>query len=742
MPGLPDDIDWRLYNEAPADQWFDGPLRGDEDFELINMHPQHARRRGRLPGVWQRAFLERRKDPTRRDSALLFEEVSLSLDTVWLLPDADLGVVVHRGSAVIATDDGGDIVHVMTGHENLTDPPRSQAHYREEMRKRADPDEGFRYMLDTRALLPLGCVCAIQELTSNSDMQMENLGQQNAQNYATQQTAQAQQQVEERLDQVEQELQPHQQQLSEHSVDVSSKLDQARGATQGQHEPSEREQELNRIIEKIAPGANSGQVDITQVDFDGFDELEAFNNQIAQEERERAEATVRERIDELKRQNDPPREELTKAIQQMEEALARMREPPPLPRPDLDVDLDQARRQLDELDQYQDWLREAGVDEEQIKAALPDMDSIREQLEQAERQIGEQYRDGAHFMDECRSPHPGEEGERRARLLEAAAAGTGAARGDYAFVDLHGCTLRNLDLSDAYLEYVDFTDARLVDVDLTGAILAKATLRRTRFERVSATNANLGATEIEDALFVDCDLTQARFGRASLRRHRFERCTLVDRQEMFLEAILERVAYVDCDMYQCNFLERDLQACAFTGSNLTQSNFVQCDLTATDFTRANVTSTNFVSSRAPRACFDSAVMDNARFIDEPILNDASLRDARATGANFQDADLAGGDLTHARLDRADLSGAWLSDARLDRISAIDTQFRKAELARARLHKADLRQASLMKARLQRADLAGANLYSVSFLFSTLGETRFSGANLNNTILRDWQPRGG
>ena len=46
---------------------------------------------------------------------------------------------------------------------------------------------------------------------------------------------------------------------------------------------------------------------------------------------------------------------------------------------------------------------------------------------------------------------------------------------------------------------------------------------------------------------------------------------------------------------------------------------------------------------------------------------------------------------------------------------------------------------MMQADLRACGLQDANLYSVSFFKATLGSTDFSGANLENTILKDWRP---
>jgi uncharacterized protein YjbI with pentapeptide repeats len=47
--------------------------------------------------------------------------------------------------------------------------------------------------------------------------------------------------------------------------------------------------------------------------------------------------------------------------------------------------------------------------------------------------------------------------------------------------------------------------------------------------------------------------------------------------------------------------------------------------------------------------------------------------------------------------------------------------------------------SLYKAYLVGVNFSKANLYSVNFMDSTLGENQYKGTNLDQTVLKDWQP---
>ncbi|HJL20165.1 MAG TPA: DUF2169 domain-containing protein [Sandaracinaceae bacterium LLY-WYZ-13_1] len=109
-PGYPEDLDWRFFNAAPADQQIEGYWRGDEEIALRNLHPAHALVRCRLPGLRPQAFVV-------RDDSLV--DVGLVLDT--LVIDADEGRVhaVWRGVTEVGREDLSDVTHLWVGEEQL-----------------------------------------------------------------------------------------------------------------------------------------------------------------------------------------------------------------------------------------------------------------------------------------------------------------------------------------------------------------------------------------------------------------------------------------------------------------------------------------------------------------------------------------------------------------------------------------------------------------------------------------------
>ena len=151
-PGFPPDLDWRHFNLAPPDQWFDSSLQGDEAFSFDHMHPVHAHLQGRLPGFRARVFAGYRM-PDEGEPRL--REVPLRLTTVWFFPHAERAVVLFQGMAEVDTDDGSDVVSLMGAVERLGES-RPDAHYVDAIARRAHPRMGSVHMLNDAELLPDG----------------------------------------------------------------------------------------------------------------------------------------------------------------------------------------------------------------------------------------------------------------------------------------------------------------------------------------------------------------------------------------------------------------------------------------------------------------------------------------------------------------------------------------------------------------------------------------------------------
>src|SRR5450830_1228483 len=148
-PGFARDMDWSVFNMAPPDQWAGRDFQGGEAYLLRNLHAQHGELAGKLPGLRALAFvLETGK--TVEDA----REISLRMDTVWFLPDYDLGIVVYHGQAEVGDSDALDIGALMVAYEDKA-APKGEQHYREVMALRLDRESGRLHVFNESQLAPL-----------------------------------------------------------------------------------------------------------------------------------------------------------------------------------------------------------------------------------------------------------------------------------------------------------------------------------------------------------------------------------------------------------------------------------------------------------------------------------------------------------------------------------------------------------------------------------------------------------
>lgn len=104
-PHLPEDTDARYFMAAPDDQQLQGFWSGGEPVAVRNMHPQHPELSARVPGTRTRFFVHQ----SDADGQARFRELNVNLDTLWLLPEEQLGLAVFRGSIPVADGTGYDV---------------------------------------------------------------------------------------------------------------------------------------------------------------------------------------------------------------------------------------------------------------------------------------------------------------------------------------------------------------------------------------------------------------------------------------------------------------------------------------------------------------------------------------------------------------------------------------------------------------------------------------------------------
>ncbi len=122
-PFYAEDLDWKHFHAAPADQQLPGYLRGDEELLFQNLHPTEPTRRARLPGARVRVFVH--------DSAGRLREIPMSLDTLLADLDRDVLELTFRGVVEVREHDFEDVRTMLVASEELGAKPLPEAHYRD-----------------------------------------------------------------------------------------------------------------------------------------------------------------------------------------------------------------------------------------------------------------------------------------------------------------------------------------------------------------------------------------------------------------------------------------------------------------------------------------------------------------------------------------------------------------------------------------------------------------------------------
>ncbi|EYF05091.1 DUF2169 family type VI secretion system accessory protein [Chondromyces apiculatus] len=650
LPGLARDMDLTMWNAAPEDQQLpSGFFEGSEEILVENMHPDHPRLEGRLPGIVGRCFVTQR---TAEGNA--FQEIPMHLDTVQLFPHAARCALSFRGLWRVEEDDADDIVHLLVACD-ARDGVRPLAHYRDVLARRLDPKAGATEVFRDGDLLPPdtgagsaggGDIDAMFELTRTESFLQKNLA-----------------------------------------------------------EGARREMERTRAA-IAAAGGDPDTVPkpeaIQPVTSPSFDDLPDF---VSRSDRDLQEAQRK-----LDAANDKvladTRQRYAAAGIDYDAEVRKMKQEGAGP-PKLSAD-----REMERLRDIQTLCQNANVAAPDLDATLADP-KTEARLRQAEEEARNAYRAGAHLAEfrPERLTEPARS-ELRRRVAEAHAAGFSLARQDLSGADLSGMDLRGIDLTDAFLENAILARANLGVARMARAVLAGADLSEADFSGADLSEANLGATNarnarLDGATLREATLSKADLTGASLHGISFELADLSDvvldgatlTRTSFDKCILKGNQLRGCDLRESTFVhailaEVDLRSANLAGARMDQAAFLKCTLDG-----ASLLGADLRGMRLAEPCsFIGADLRGAR------IEGSTLRETDFTRADFSGATLSSSDLSkcvlreatlyrvvakNALFTRADFTGASLVAANLEGAILLKTKLARADFKGANLFRADL-----------------------------------------------------
>ncbi len=723
-PELPADSDWTLYNQAPPDQWLPGSFAGGETFFLEGLHPEKDRLEGRLPRIVLRSFV------SLQDGA--FVEVPLAPETLWLFPDLEMGVMIHRGSVPVDSDDASEVVSVLLAAEDQGEA-RPPEHYLSIRDRRAQRDPKDRSRFSDVPLLPSRLADDPRARLLDVDYHLASTPSRSGEKIGK---------------------------ILEHKKEMIDRALSAIPET-GAGEPPEAQETLRKALE--AKKAEVGKA------------LDAVQNQppkslldlVKENEGRRisvedpaayAEATLREGVGRI------PPEIFEKANLDREgllRTLMRKPEAPPKSRGTPGVDrLETLRQKIQEIQSGAEAVTPGGLSPEKRQAlgeVLGRIDRAREKMESSG--IGGKMSDSLvrtlhHFRPPDADPERARAGRERV---------TAGLRGERRF---RGQTLRGADLSGLDLSGCDFSECDLLGADLSGsdlsgarfsgAWMAHGRLSGAHMERADFSGAGLGCADLtgvrgtganfekavlSGAVLDGCVLSEGLFSGAELFQVQYHRATL--RKSSFPGAKFMRAGRLP---YPASGSDPDsgerllFREADFSGSDFTRALFMKADFERCDFSEADLTGATFLECAGPETRFAGAILRKTAFPNATDFSRSRFGGADLALANLRGLDLSGADFRGATLTGADLSGANLSGARLSGVRAIGARFVKADLVSADGRGGDFRQGLFLKADLRNADFSHGSLYGAGFTGARVDDsTRRDSALTGKTVLSGAPP---
>jgi uncharacterized protein YjbI with pentapeptide repeats len=619
-------------------------LQGNDAYTLRNLHLTAPLLEGRLPGLVPRLFL------TRKGHDDSFEEVALTLTTVWFFPHRERLVLVHHGRARLAEEDGSDIARVTIGAD-LIGALRQAADFHAVMVKRADPRDGALYALRDQDLVAA-------EFLPPSPVRPGA------------------------------EASPLRKVLAR----------QTRRAEQERAVAREQAKAAGLDPDKFAPALPPALQAPTLEDLPA---VIAAAEAVAEEEKTKAEAQIAAKKAELASQ-------LAAAGMSEKEVQERLDAKAKGP-PAFSVAGMQATVQA-----QINAMRVLGIAMPDAEARLTSPEVLAQwtaaetALRNAYR-LTAQHQDPADPLSNERSAEirgmvSGDTAAVRA-LYDLH--GVDLSGLDLSGVDLSGVCFDGANLAgtsfagaklvDAVLAHTNMQGCSLNDADLSGANLGKARLSGATFQRAVLKDAVLSRADLTSASLAGADLTNADLTDVII--------TGADWSDVLAPGILAMklalrgLCAPGIRLAKAKFVECDLEGADLTGASLEQAVFLDCNLAGIRLAGAQMRKAVFV-----KACR----LTNANLAGAD-LTEVNLRETALPGAN-----LDGTIIERADLSGANLSNAVLTHVRGTASQLIGTDLRQADLSFANFTKADLARADLRGANLTRVSVYEANLARAKF----------------------------
>ncbi len=626
FPGFSHDIDWRLFNAAPEDQWWQSAtLPKAAEWRIWNMHPTLPLQKGVLPSWNARCFIKR----LRLDEEI-FEEVVMRQTTVWFFPHREQMILIWHGSTQINEDDARDVLHMVSAIE-LPDHPRPESHYLHVLAQRMDKEKGAPYAFREKDLLPeniIGSWIDTEPLINETPSPL----QQNLKNR------------EKRLREQQQER------LAEYGQDINTLI-----PIETEQIPQPTLSELPEFMEKL--------------------------EQIAAQKRAEAELKKTEALARAKEQGLDV-ESATAAQPRGPENLHKMRDA-------LRQQQQQMALSAQDLAQMEQSIHTVYLSSVQKQAPALRLTGnlsliIRKRVQQI-MLLGGDFT-GMDFTGADLSEMDLRGANFTRTLLESACFNhCQLDKANFSEAVLARTEICNASLREAKFDHATLALAKCEQSDFSSASFVETQLQETRFhhcrfnhvtftdlflQQIFITHCDFQYSQWQDCTFMELELPALTFNHATLNKVSFIQCKL--QHAVFDHAALESCSWVETQAKGIRFHSAKLLTCAFAmNSELNQADFSHATLTECNLRQMPLVQAKFYATTLNNSDFSEA---NCQFADMQYLNAAKslfirtdfqgalLNNANLMGAVMQKCSFNNTELQEANLFRTDMSQSIISNS--------------------------------------------------------------------------------
>lgn len=713
-PWFPADMDWSVFNAAPAALQRPGYLKGDETLVMKNLHPTVSNYSCQLPTLRNRCFI----NAGDQENVAEFKEVELNLDTLWVDADEELMVLVWRGVLPINDRFHDELKHLLLVTEPLSSRPRVEMVYREQLTELLNPPQPEAVVEPALILEPApapiendNVEAEIKKALDESRAALKGMNLPEATVTALNKENNPEIFVDLLMKALGVDLEAGAKLQHENFLN-NRKILEDRGYDPNLAGRLQAEKITSRddVIRLYAEGRDFNGVDMSNLDLQGLDLHEAqfshtllFNTKLNK---------CNLNGSNLKGANLDSADLSDTTLEGADLTKATLR-----------------NAKLVRANVQAGLLQEAKLDNADLTLA---------NLSQAQMQKAR--------LDTCVL--------KQANLTHADLSNARLIKTDLMGANLNDCNASKADFTEAMLD-----DAKMENSDLTEAIFTQSSLRRSNLtavilSRAQCKQANFKASvltwaQVQEASFEDAILDQAKLDEADFSAANLKQASLKEASMCFTrfrEANLEQAILEGVEAERADFSSAKLVSAQLQKGQFSETNFSAADISHANFEQANLTRASLTGTIASHVNMQQANLTELRAAGKANFDHANLEQVTANGASWmqsslRDANLKWADMQRCNLNQTDLSNAY----------CVAADLKQSDLTRALLKDTNLTDCNLFECQLESANLtrtnfSGSNMYSAFFLDNVTQEdsvqkSNFVNTNLKRTRLASWADEG-